>query len=142
MILVDTNLLIYAVGADERIASLAGDVLAQADACKLRITPRVLEEFAHLHGRRASDRTSVREYCEKWSAMLGPLEFPSEEDLAMALEMWATQPRLDFADALLAAQAIRLGCPLVSADRAFAAVDGLQWIDLADPDLSERLRAT
>lgn len=142
MILVDTNVLIYAIGSTESVAELAAGVLAYAGDRDLRITPRVLEEFAHVHARRTRDRVQAREYCEELAAHLGPLEYASEEDIAVALETWAAQPNLDFADALLAAQALRHECPLVSADKAFGEVAGLQWIDLAAPDLLERIQAT
>ncbi len=140
MILLDTNVLVYAVGRPHQLAEVAADVVAMSDAGGMRITPRVLEEFAYVYARRDRGRDLARELCWEWSAILGPIEHATEEDLAMALDLWADNARLQFADALLAAQAVRLDATLVSADKAFAEVEKLRFVDLADPELQERLQ--
>jgi predicted nucleic acid-binding protein len=141
VILVDANVLVYAVSNSANHAALAADFLSWAAGRGLCATPRTLEEFAHVNARLSRDREQARRYCVDFATTLGPLEHASEEDLAAALDLWATSSRLDFADAILAAQAKRLDATLISADKAFGEVPDLKWIDLADPELLERVQA-
>lgn len=141
MILVDANVLVYALGGEHRLQAVARDTLELAPTVPLRVTPRALEEFAHAFARRGRSRSSAVELVGEWSASLGPVEHASEEDIAEAFALWAQHPGLQTADALLAATAMRHDAQLLSADRAFADVTGLRYVDLADPDLAERLGA-
>ncbi|MDP1793800.1 MAG: type II toxin-antitoxin system VapC family toxin [Acidimicrobiales bacterium] len=140
MILVDTNVLLYATGRPHQLALAASDAL-ETGTGRMRITPRVLEEFAHAHARSGRTRADAYARCLEWCDVLGPLHHATEEDLSSALELWAERERLQFADALLAAQAISLDSFLLSADKAFAEVPGLRFLDLADPDLLDQLPA-
>ena len=140
MILLDSNVLVYAVGRGHPLAPVAEDLLASGDAGRFRITARVLEEFAHVHARSGRARTDSRELAAEFSASLGPVEIATEEDFAQAFDLWVAHSGLDFADALLAAMAKRNDSQLVSADRAFSDVAGLRFVDLADPDLLDAIR--
>ncbi len=141
MIFLDSNVLVYAVGRDHHLQASAVDLVGVADGHPLRVTPRVLEEFVHVYARGGRTRTHAVELAGEWAASFGPVEHPSEEDVAMAFDLWAAHGALQVADALLAATAIRLEAQLISADRGYADVPGLDWIDLADPDLLERINA-
>lgn len=140
MILLDTNVLVYAA-TDAPLSPVASDLVARAGVLPLATTARIVEEFAHVYARRSRTRDDAHERVAEITEMLGPLLFTADETLAAALDLWAGHPSLDLTDALLAATAIDLGAALVSADKAFGDVAGLQFVDLAAPDLSERLGA-
>lgn len=139
MILLDTNVLVYAVGGDHPNREPAVDLVSFAYTGRLRVSARVIEEFAFVHARRGRPRTTTRELAGEWAASLGPVEFIAEEDIADGFDLWVEHADLDIADGILAAQARRLGANLVSADSAFAAVADLRFVDLADPDLRDLL---
>lgn len=68
--------------------------------------------------------------------LLGPLLTPGEAELAVGLQLFAEHEGLGMFDAVLAATAMAAGAVgLVSADRAFAGVRGLTYLDLAGPDV-------
>lgn len=134
MIVLDTMVLAYAVGTDHplrvpcrRIIDAVGDGRVQATT-----TVEVVQEFIHVHarrGRRADAITHARDY----GRLLAPLRDVHAEDLETALGLLATHPALGAFDAFLAAVVIHAsGDVLVSADRGFAAVAGLRWVDPAD----------
>lgn len=139
MILLDSNVLIYATGSAHPMRDAAVALLGCAHEGHMRVTPRVLEEFAHVYARRGRPRPGAVELVGEWSAALGPVEHASEEDLAVGFDLWASHDRLDLADAVLSAIALRHGAQLVSADAAFADVVGLRFVHLADPGLLGRI---
>ncbi|HUR78617.1 MAG TPA: PIN domain-containing protein [Acidimicrobiales bacterium] len=139
MILLDSNVLVYAVGRGHPLAPVAEDLLRFGETGRFRITARVLEEFAHVHSRGGRARIVARDLAAEFSASLGPVEFATEEDFASAFDLWVVHERLGLADAVLAAMAKRLDAQLVSADRHFGAVENLRFVNFADPDLRERL---
>jgi predicted nucleic acid-binding protein len=139
VILLDSNVLVYAVGRSHPLARVAEDLLAFADTGRFRVTARVLEESAHVNARIGRRRVDARELAGEWAATLGPVEYAAEEDVADGFELWVAHDQLDLADGILAAQAKRLDAHLVSADRAFADVPQLHFVHLADPDLAEKL---
>jgi predicted nucleic acid-binding protein len=139
VILLDSNVLMYAVGGDHPFKPLAAALVSLADTGRFRVTPRVLEEFGFVYARRGRTRAEAVEFVGEWASSFAPVEYASEEDLAAGFDLWANHSTIDVADGILAAQARRLDAQLVSADRGFAEVEELDWIDLADPDLLERL---
>ena len=61
-------------------------------------------------------------------------------ELAVGLRLFEEHPTLGAFDAVLAAAAMLAGADaLVSADRAFASVRGLAWMDPAGPELGDLL---
>ena len=139
MILLDTNVLSYAVGEDHPLRERCRRILAhgRSDATELATTVEVLQEFAHVRSRRRSrDRTisMARLFAGSLAIVTA-----SEDDVDHGLELFVKHQRLDAFDAVLAAVALRHDAPLVSADRAFAGVPGLRHIDPATPDLDALL---
>ena len=138
MILLDTNILSYAVGIDHRLknpcrrllqAQSAGDINAAT-------TPEVVQEFTHIRARRRSREVST-ELARYWARSLDLVEV-GREDLLLGLSLFADFPSLGTFDAVLAAVALnRQAEALVSADRAFGTVPGLRWIDPATPALDD-----
>jgi uncharacterized protein len=77
----------------------------------------------------------------EYAAALDPV-VTTADDLTDALGLYLRTPRLGAFDAMLAAVATRRKVrAFVSADRAFADVEGLPWLDLADPNLERSLTA-
>ena len=142
MIVVDTTILVYAVGGDHPLAEPCRqfvDLLLRGEV-RATTTPEVIQELAHVRSRRRSrdDATSV---ARDFAALLAPLLTVTSEDLEVGLDLFA-RTELGAFDAVLAATARRSGCRLlVSADRAFATADQLPTADPAEADFLDRVRA-
>ena len=136
MIVVDTTVLVYAVGAEHPLRQPCRDLIARIGAGEVAATTtvEVIQEFAHVRARRrtAVDAASVS---SDYATLLAPLLRPDEEDLGRGLELFAAIGGLGAFDAVLAATVMRSErlTALVSADRSFALVDGLDHRDPADP---------
>jgi predicted nucleic acid-binding protein len=140
VILVDTTVLSYAVGTEHplrqscrQLLQAHGDGLVQAAT-----TVEVIQEFAHIRARRRS-RTDAVSVARSYAAALSLL-LTQPEDLDLGLTLYERHDPLGAFDALLAAVTLnrRLEA-LVSADRAFAAVPELPWVDPATPALDRLL---
>ena len=89
---------------------------------------------------RRLDRTDAAERGRELLRLLQPLLTPGEAELALGLRLFEEHPTLGAFDAVLAAATMLSGYDaLVSADRAFASVRGLAWIDPAGPQLDDLL---
>ena len=131
MIVVDTTVLVYAVGTNhplqapcrslvERVAR--GDVQATT-------TVEVIQEFTHVRARRRT-RSDAVALARSYADLFAPLLLVESGDLVVGLTMFEANDRLGPFDAVLAATAIRRGASgLVSADAAFARVHGLRYLD-------------
>ena len=132
MIVLDTTVLVYAVGDDHALRDTARAVLAAAAEGDLRATttPEAIQEFAHVRARRR-DRRDASALAASYADLLSPLLEVGEADLREGLRLFERLPSLGAFDAVLAALALRVGATaLVSADRGFAAVRGLTFADL------------
>ncbi len=129
MILLDTTVLVYAVGENHLLrpacrrllkAHLNGDIEAAT-------TVEVIQEFAHVRSRRRTRADAValaREY-----AVLLPLVTTKSHDLSLGLALYESHHRIGAFDAVLAAVALNRQIDVASADRAFGDIPGLHWID-------------
>lgn len=141
MIVVDTTVLVYAVGGDHPLKQACHELLRLVSSGELQATttPEVIQELAHVRARR--DREDAARLARAFAALFSPLLTLTTEDLDLGLDLFTRTPLGAF-DAVLAAAALRSGCRLlVSADRAFAAVDGLPVGDPAEADFLARVRA-
>lgn len=101
----------------------------------------VIQEFTHVSSRRR-DRASTTSLARDHATMLSPLLNVSQDHVEPALALFEHDDSLDSFDSFLAAAAIAAGSEaLVSADRAFARVEGLRFVDLADSAELDRLLA-
>ena len=142
MIVLDTTVLVYAVGTEHSLRSpcravigavTSGDVVATT-------TVEVIQEFAHVRARRRS-RQDAANLARSYAELLAPLLPIDGEDLNAGLRLFERSDRLGPFDAVLAAAAIRHDATaVVSADRAFARVRGLRHLDPASPVFAEALR--
>ncbi|PZU44179.1 MAG: VapC toxin family PIN domain ribonuclease [Microbacterium sp.] len=142
MILLDTTVLLYAVGSDHALrAPCRALIEAIGDgSVAATTTVEVLQEFAHVRARRRG-RTDAAALAERYAALLAPLTPVDAEDLAAGLREFRQHDALGAFDAVLAATVLRREhlTALVSADRAFAGIPLLSHLDPAAPDFAERL---
>lgn len=142
MIVVDTTVLVYAVGSDHPLRAPCRDLLQLAadNAVRLTTTVEVIQEFTHVRARRRS-RDDAAALARHWLDLTQPLLRPGPEELRAGLELFESLPGLGCFDAVLAATVGRAGASaLVSADRAFALVDGLTCLDPGDPEFLAKVR--
>lgn len=142
MILVDTTILVYAVGADHHLrvpcrALLEGVRDGRVRACT---TVEVVQEFTHVRSRRRARSEAVAR-AREYALGLSPLVLPDDDDLARGLDIFETTDRLGPFDAVLAAAALRRSWALASADQAFGDVDGLLHVDPSSPTFLEDVAA-
>jgi predicted nucleic acid-binding protein len=142
LIVVDTSVLVYAVGSDHPLREPCLRLLRATAAGALRATTtvEVIQEFAHVYARRRPRGDAVA-IARDHARVLAPLLVSSREALERALTLFETQAALGSFDALLAAEALTHDAEaLVSGDRGFATVPDLPYVDPATLEL-ERLLA-
>lgn len=140
MILLDTTILVYSVGEAHPLrAPCQRLIVAHRDGrVDGAATVEVIQEFAHIRARRLPRRDAV-DAARAFASSLTML-MATPDDLDRGLRLFADHPGLGSFDAVLAAVAIGHGAEaLVSADRGFAAIPGLRWIDPATPALDSIL---
>ncbi len=136
MIILDTTILAYAVGGEHPFRDACRRLLeAHADGrVEATTTVEVIQEFAHIRARR-QPRPDAVHLARQYAAALNIL-VTTPDDLDRGLGLFERYPALGAFDSVLAAVALgHRAQALVSADRAFASVPGLPWVDPATPAL-------
>lgn len=135
MLLVDTNVLVYAVGDDHPLRSPARGLLGRVAGGDVAATTTidVLQEFAHVRARRRSVADAT-ELARHYLALFTPLITPDEADLDVGLRLFEQVEALGPFDAVLAAIALNRDhiSAIATADRAFTDVSGLT-VQLLEP---------
>jgi predicted nucleic acid-binding protein len=134
VIVLDTTVLVYAVGDDRRLREPARAIVEAVEDGRFQATTTVeaIEEFVHVRARRR-DRADASALGRAYATLLSPLLQPDEDDLETGLRLFEREERLGPFDAVLAATAISAKADrLVSADSAFGGIRGVRWADLAD----------
>jgi uncharacterized protein len=135
VIVLDTTVLVYAVGIDHPLRDPCRAIVAAVGdrTVSATTTVEVVQEFAHVRARRRG-RADARRLAASYVDLLSPLIAPDEDDLLAGLELFATNERVGAFDAVLASIARRRDhlAAIVSADRAFAELDGIDHVDPAD----------
>lgn len=142
MILLDTNVLVYAVGGPHPLRESCRRLVTAHGTghVELAVTVEVLQEFAHIRAKRRR-RADVVPLARLFGDSLTVVQV-SLDDLDQGLELFQAHPGIDAFDAVLAAVALRHEAEaLVSADRGFVGISGLRHVDPATPAL-DRLIAT
>lgn len=137
MIVLDTTVLVYAVGADHELREPARLIVGAVRDGRVRATTTIeaVQEFVHVRARRR-DRADAAALGRAYADLLAPLLVTSEDDLAVGLRLYERYPELGAFDAVLAAASVRARAEaLVSADGSFAAVRDLPFVDLAAPEI-------
>lgn len=128
MILLDTTVLVYAVGADHPLREPCRQIVSAIGDGRLAATTtvEVLQEFAHVRARRRG-RADARTTASSFAALLAPLVQPDADDLERGLQLFVEHESVGAFDAVLAAIVQRRDhlTGLVSADAGFATVAGL-----------------
>lgn len=139
MIVVDTNVLVYAVSDHHPLVEPSRRLIEAASTGRVHVTTTidVIQEFTHVRTRRYGRRDAVRD-ARRYATLLSPLISVDENDLDDGLQIYERAERLDSFDAVLAAAAInRDADALVSADIAFSGIRRLRHVDPATPALEE-----
>ncbi len=132
MLILDTALLLYAVGIDHPLRQPCRDLLAAHRERRLTATTtvEVLQEFTHVCARRRGRNASAaltRNYANAFDLLT-----TTPADLLLGLDLFVSVESIGAFDAVLAAVAINSRAEaLVTADRGFAAVPGLRIVDPA-----------
>lgn len=134
MILLDTTVLVYAVGADHPLQPPCRRVIELLALGQIRATttPQVIQEFTHVRARRRS-RTDAVNLALSYAKGLGPLAQMERGELEDGLALFQGSEVLGAFDAVLAAIAQHRGWVLASADQAFGSVAGITVLDPASP---------
>lgn len=139
MILLDTSVLVYALGTEHPLRDASRRVVEAAVTVRVTTALVVIQEFLHVFGL-ARPRHVAADAARSYAIAFEPLLAPDADDLGLAVELYERHTRLEAFDALLAATALnREVAALVTADRAFADVPGLRALDPRAPELIELL---
>jgi uncharacterized protein len=139
VIVVDTTVLVYAVGEQHPLAEPSRWLVAAVGDGRIpaTTTAEVIQEFVHVRSRHRGRSDAVRagrDYAE----LLSPLVAVERSTLERGLSIFERIPKLGAFDAVLAAAALETGADsLVSADAAFAEVPRLRFLELGSPALRE-----
>jgi uncharacterized protein len=130
VIVLDTTVLAYAAGAEHPLREPCARFIAAVARGELAATTtvEVIQEFAHVHGRRRP-RTVAARLARRYAEGLAPLLVVDADVLDRGLELFERHEALGAFDAVLAAATVASGAEaLVSADRAFESVGGLRFV--------------
>lgn len=137
MIILDTTVLVYAVGAEHPLRDPCRRLIeaVRDGTIAATTTVEVVQELTHVRARRKG-RTDAADLARSYSALLAPLVVVDADDLRAGLDLFERHERLGAFHCVLASAALRSGArALVSADGAFAHIEGLRHVDPAMPDL-------
>jgi len=130
VIVLDTTVLVYAKGADHPFRKPCRELVnAIADgAIQATTSVEVIQEFVHVRARRRG-REDAAAIGRDFAELLSPLLSVSREHLMQGLASFERDERLGAFDAVLAAAGAAGGAAsLISADTAFAAVEGVTHV--------------
>ena len=130
MIVLDTTVLVYAVGADHPLREPCQSLIrAVADGTILATTTvEVVQEFTHVRARRR-DRKDASGLARDYMELLSPLLIVEETDLREGLRLYEEKSGFGAFDAILAAAAHAAGADaLVSADNGFADITAIHHV--------------
>ena len=132
MILLDTTILVYAVGGDHSLRDPCSQLLQRVASGSVRATTTLeaIQEFTHIRAIRRS-RADAAALARNYAVGLSPLAQPELDDLLEGLDLYRRTTSLGSFDAVLAVTARRRGWSLASADRGFARVTGLAHLNPA-----------
>jgi predicted nucleic acid-binding protein len=130
VIVLDTTVLVYAVGADHPLREPCQQLIrAIADGTILATTTtEVIQEFTHVRARRR-DRKDAAELARDYIELLSPLLIVEETDLREGLRLYQEGTEFGSSGAVLAAAARAAGADaLVSADTGFASITAVHHV--------------
>jgi predicted nucleic acid-binding protein len=140
VIVLDTTILVYAVGTEHPLRRPARQRIEWVRAGNVRATTtiEVLQEFAHFRSRRRP-RAEAAIRAREYALGLSPLVYPDQGDLLEGLARFGDSEGLGPFDAVLAVTARRRGWALASADHSLFELagknGGLVLFDISDHDV-------
>ena len=140
--LFDTGVFIYALGAAHPYREPCRAILREVQRSRLaaEASTELIHEFAYVRLRQVGSRAdamrsahTVRRSCS--------LHVVEPRDIERALDLWGEHERLDVRDAIFVAQALNREIDaILSPDRDFEGIPGVERIDPADASAVARLR--
>jgi uncharacterized protein len=129
MIVLDTTVLVYAVGDAHEYREPCRRLIAAIESGTIEATTthQAVQEFAHVRARRRP-RADAVDLATAYMDLLSPLLTVNESDLGSGLRLFGEHERLGAFDGVLCASALAADAAVVSADRAFAGVPGLHHV--------------
>ncbi len=140
MIVLDTTVLVYAVGEEHHLRIPCRELLAAHARQQIEVTTtvEVVQEFAHVRARRRT-RADAVDIARSFAAAFTLLTTRAE-DLELGLSIWEDNGTLGPFDCVLAAVVLNWKADaLVSADKGFATISELPWVDPATQRFRELL---
>jgi len=140
--LFDTSVFLYALGGEHHYREPCRAVMYDGSQGLLSAEASVelIHEFAYVRCRRGISRAVA---CREALDIAGTsrLHTVTPSDIERALELWREHRRLDMRDAIFAAQALNRGIDaILSPDRGFDGIPGLERIDPADAEAVASLK--
>jgi predicted nucleic acid-binding protein len=132
--LYDTSIFIYALGVEHSYRGPCREIVRRAAVGDLQgeASGDLLQELVHQRARRTGDRAEAAKAARHVAklAWWHPVE---PNDVQRGIDLFETHDGLDARDAVLAALAINRGIEaILTTDRAFDEIDGLERIDPSD----------
>lgn len=117
------------MGEEHPLRNSCRAILKAAGILGATTTVEVIQEFVHVRARRRS-RDDACQLGAAYVELLSPLLICGRAELEEGLRLYRASERLGACDAVLAATARQAGAgSIVSADSAFAGIDGLTYVD-------------
>lgn len=131
--ILDTTILVYAVGGDHPLRGPCADLIARIGRGEIRATTTVeaIQEFTHVRARRRSRRDAI-DLADNYIDLLSPLVAPDADMLRGALG-WFGSEEVGAFDAVLVAAAFDTDQSIATADRAFGEIAELRIHDPSVP---------
>lgn len=140
--LFDTGVFLYALGSEHHYREPCQEILREMRGGSLagEASIELIHEFAYVRQRRVRARADVAHWARRIERSC-PLHTVERTDIERALDLWCEHERLDMRDAIFAAQALNRDIDaILSPDRDFDGIPGLERIDPADAEAVARLR--
>lgn len=130
----DTTVFVYALGGEHPYRKPCRAIMSKGEQGLIagEASIELIHEFAYVRARRGVARTVAANDARSVGATsrLHPVD---RADMERALDLWGQHERLDMRDAIFAAQALNRDIDaILSTDRGFEGIAGLQRIDPAD----------
>lgn len=130
MIVVDTTVLVYALGSEHPLRDPCRRLIGAIAEGELEATTTVeaIQEFVHVRARRR-DRSDAAAAGRDYADLLSPLLVVARDDLRTGLDLFERVGSLGAFDAVLAAAALGAGASaLVSADAGFGGIEAIEHV--------------
>lgn len=135
-LLLDTAVFVYAEGRPHPYREPCQEIVEMLTSGELAAEASVelVEEYCNVALRRRDDRARALRQATRIAALVELHDF-ERSDLPLTLELLGDHPALNARDAVFAATAVNRGVgSIVSPDRAFDEVTGLERVDPIDAD--------